>query len=372
MYAHAVFFAAAACSLDGRHAVAQRCETPRLPPMLPEGGWPVPEQSGVSLCPLPQYREALKIVLSHLHLKPNEMQLVGGTKGIERNYVRKYSGLCSAGGESSWDPGDGDDDDDDKSQGASGASGASSLPKASSPRQPTTAKPALPSYRTDAWPLSTRTRPLVINAGDGSTGTRFVHCVMGKLGLRSAHALHNRCVRSRGYGTRAWDAYDHISDSPVGYQVAQLLRSHPGPKASVVLMLRNPWDWHRSRTAHHARARTSCWAPTNGGCGRNITTVCNKDGHSMEKDMLSNAAFVACRAFQGREAARIAIFSLFVEPEDNAMRKLQRLLNASGYPATLPGMAAAWRACNDSPRDLNKNHNRGVEGAIARVEKAAG
>ena len=334
--------------------------------MLPEGGWPLPEQSGVSLCPLSQYREALKIVLSHLHLKPSELTLVGGALGIERNYLRKYSAQCGLTDTSSWAPPD-DDDDEDEDEESQGAASTASMASSTSNASPLPKQPAQPSYLSDAWPLTTRKRPLVINAGDGSTGTRFVHCVMGKLGLRSKHALRNN---GRPYGTRVWDAFDHISDSPVGYQVAQLLRSHPGPTASVVLMLRNPWDWHRSRTAHHARARTSCWVPANGGCGKNLTSVCNKDGFSMEKDMLSNAAFVACRAFQGREAARVAVFSLFVEPEDNAMRKLQRLLNASGYAATLPGMAAAWKACNT--QRLNPRHQTGVLGAIARVEDETG
>ena len=241
---------------------------------------------------------------------------------------------------------------------------------ATPPEQPTTA-PVQPSVaaQTGMWPLSKRTRPLVINAGDGSTGTRFMHCVMGKLGLKSVHQFRNG---GRAYGTRVWDEFDHISDSPVGYMATQLLRSHPGNLASVVLMLRNPWDWHRARQASHYRARSgSCWQPANGGCGQNFTSMCNKDGFSMERDMLSNAAFVACLAFQGRAAARVAVFSLFAEPEGGAMYRLQGLLNTSGYPGiTMPRMAVAWKACN-TPR-VNRNHQGHVENAVARVVKKVG
>ena len=34
----------------------------------------------------------------------------------------------------------------------------------------------------DLWPLSKRTQPLIINAADGTTGTRFMHCAVTKKG----------------------------------------------------------------------------------------------------------------------------------------------------------------------------------------------
>ena len=92
------------------------------------------------------------------------------------------------------------------------------------------------------------------------------NCVMSQVGLNTAH---DRVIA----GTAAWDKFDYISDNPVGNQVAQLLYSHPGELASFIMTLRNPWDWHRSRTKAHLMACWNDWRPTNGGCGTNFTTV---------------------------------------------------------------------------------------------------
>ena len=58
---------------------------------LPDAG------TGVALCPLPKFREALDNVLRVSNVTSDQLSIVGGREGVEANYLQKYSGPCAGG-----------------------------------------------------------------------------------------------------------------------------------------------------------------------------------------------------------------------------------------------------------------------------------
>lgn len=173
--------------------------------------------TSLDLCPIVSFREALKLVSS---LLPNATKRAGGLDTIADHYETRYG------------------------------------------------QAECPGFLNEkAWPPSQRLkqgRPgLVINAGEGTTGTRCYHQVFRKLGLTSGHWNHElrsksvwRCTNGSWSDdadcTAAYDAYDVVSDTPVAYQLPYLLSSHPGQAfAGALLTIRDPLDWAISRHTHH-------------------------------------------------------------------------------------------------------------------------
>ena len=116
-----------------------------------------------------------------------------------------------------------------------------------------------------AWPLSTRGKGLLVNLGEGTTGTRFLECVMERSStLRGGHNIHTDRL-----SLALTDAYDYLSDSPLPYEVVPLLLSHPGKlTAGVLLTLRDPVDWVRSRVEHHGTKKCcKCCSVSAPPCG---------------------------------------------------------------------------------------------------------
>ena len=72
--------------------------------------------------------------------------------------------------------------------------------------------------------------------------------------LRGGHNIHtDQLVYAGPRRSRSRIAYDYLSDSPLPYEVVPLLLSHPGKlTAGLLLTLRDPVDWVRSRVEHHA------------------------------------------------------------------------------------------------------------------------
>ena len=124
------------------------------------------------------------------------------------------------------------------------------------------------------WPPSNRSRRLLFNMAEGTSGTRMVDCMLTKRGMRTAHfpqtatALTPRrnatgplhaCTRGAGNRscTGEYDAYDFASDVPVP-QVAQLLlETHTAAQVAAVLTLRDPWGWAMSRVNGHSQSNKS-------------------------------------------------------------------------------------------------------------------
>lgn len=117
------------------------------------------------------------------------------------------------------------------------------------------------------WPVSTK--ELLIDLGEGTTGTRWLNNVVKKLGYRSMHNLKvgsdhpNQCyskTKRRGKNdllveckcTKIYEGYDFISDSPISYQVYELVMSFP--RAKFLLSIRDGEGWQRSRVDHHRSA----------------------------------------------------------------------------------------------------------------------
>ena len=83
----------------------------------------------------------------------------------------------------------------------------------------------------------------------------------------------------------------------------------------------------------------------------------------MERDLLTNWAWVSCRILQGRSASRVAIFNLMVESEVVIKQKVANLLSASGYRMTLNAVQAAWTHCNGYNK--HKSGNTWAHGSVS-------
>ena len=148
--------------------------------------------------------------------------------------------------------------------------------------------------RASLWPLSKRAaqgkQRLLINAGEGSTASRFLYCVFERMGYNAAHngmldheftgcEKHDSC-------TAAWDRFDYISDSPVAYLTWPLLQTHPG--SPVMLGVRDPVQWQARRLAGHDDAKE--WFPA-APCGTGTRKMSHPD--TWEDFMVFNT-WVAC------------------------------------------------------------------------------
>lgn len=125
------------------------------------------------------------------------------------------------------------------------------------------------------WSLSQK--PLVVNVGSGTTGTRWLDEVMGDLGFHTAHWKTERKPKNMrkphpphlGYsqedinGSFEVDQYDFISDTPVSTLTWQILQSHPN--ALFIMTVRDPMEWHDTRIASGRMGLKTQGVP----CGQN-------------------------------------------------------------------------------------------------------
>ena len=93
----------------------------------------------------------------------------------------------------------------------------------------------------------TNSKRLIINLGYGTTGTRWVSCVMSSLNFSSAHWNPDHNLMT---GTKAWNNYEFISDNPVPEQAWQLIKANPN--GTFLLSMRDAQDWVKSRLHHHS------------------------------------------------------------------------------------------------------------------------
>ena len=164
------------------------------------------------------------------------------------------------------------------------------------------------------WPMSfNRTKPLIINAGEGSTATRFLNCVMRRIGNYGAHTRggpnQEKQNSSEFMGcdyysscTDGWDLFNYISDSPVAYQLTQLLATHPN--SLVLHSLRDPASWKKSRISKHLHQGAAKWhqaAP----CGMSDHPM---DHPQTELDFVVYNAWAKCVSPVGKRYLQINLF----------------------------------------------------------------
>ena len=130
----------------------------------------------------------------------------------------------------------------------------------------------------------------LINLGEGTTGTRFLSCVFERVGFRTSH---NEPV-SEANDFKSLSRYDYVSDNPMNMQGAHILATrHGGQIPGVILSLRDPRDWARSRLSHHVGGGAQHWRPESAclGYGGALTEV-----NKMPLAVMTYNAFSACIA----------------------------------------------------------------------------
>ena len=209
---------------------------------------------------------------------------------------------------------------------------------------------------------SERSRPLLLNGGDGSTGTRFLNCVMTGLHVSSDHnsptILNESCLIRSGQEskdcTAAFDPYDYVSDTPVPYMLAPLLRAFRG-NVRLMLSLRDPWEWAERRLAAHAFEGAAGWVPGDGGCHirQDNRSRLGDDREAAALNKLTYDALALCLG--AREGLDPVLINLFDDADDVSRLKFGRFLGNASLDQKLK---ETWRWCH---------HNRTQEALDARL-----
>jgi len=191
--------------------------------------------TSLDMCPIRSFREALELVGAAL---PNAIEHAGGTDAIVSIYEQEFGNAECTGFE-----------------------------------------------HPQAWQRSNRTGPgLIVNAGEGTTGTTCLDAVFTRLGLRAAHFTDDLRRESEWSCTNAswidgvdctapYDRYDVVSDTPVPNHLPYILSSHPGSAfAGSLLTVRDPHDWAISRLDGHPTVLAAV------PCGCRVSSIASLPG----------------------------------------------------------------------------------------------
>ena len=197
------------------------------------------------------------------------------------------------------------------------------------------------------WPPSGSARERrIIDLGDGTTGTRFLACVLQKLQLSVDHGT---ALPTSTALTAFFDQFDAILDSPVPYLTDALLATHTRDQTALMLTVRDPWDWKDSRLKHHSTATQ--WRAADGGCGSGFTLLGSTNStEGVARDLLSYWAFALCLAAE-REVgglAAVPVINLFDHEQCVSANTLGRVLAASGRHIERTRLERAWRSCGST------------------------
>ena len=155
-------------------------------------------------------------------------------------------------------------------------------------------------------------KKLIINLGYGTTGTRWLHCVMQRLGFKSAHNVNIA-------GTAAYNRYDYVADSPVPYQAYQLIKTNPD--AAFLLSLRDGKTWWRKRLEDH-RSHPDQPKP----CGNH--DLSSKEARSKSPAInIAFEAWVKCLV----PSDQLFSFNLWETNDDTFIKSLVQFLERRGY-----------------------------------------
>ena len=208
-------------------------------------------------------------------------------------------------------------------------------------------------------PSSRKGTGLLLNAGAGTSGTRFVHCVITmSTNLKTRHNPHLNAT-DRKHITDDVDSFDLLSDSPIPYMLGPLLASHSGVRSSgVLLSLRDPWAWLASRNRH--KGDHCCSVPT-APCGSVPLSSINDS--SLAVHFFAYQTWAACLATSsqlGYDIEHLFAFNLFESMPSNLTDSfyvaLRRFLGA-GAGLSVPTRLSdkhtflkAWSHCSKHRR----------------------
>ena len=201
-------------------------------------------------CPPRDFTNALRRLATHL--RPGTMARAGGVATLVTHYRTHYGGVC--------------------------------LPY-NVPGGP---------HHNHSWPrsaLKTGKKKLILDLSEGTTGTRFLHCVASTgLGLDARHGVG----KARKFTTRDFDSWAMVMDSPVPYLVRQLVEAHSSTQLGTFLTVRDPWDWHVKRFKHRGAHGKANWTAA-GACSGRPTPLGAPDASAMvPRDLLVFFAWTLC------------------------------------------------------------------------------
>lgn len=294
---------------------------------------------GRGICPAPSFLSALRQVAA---LLPNgSIERAGGEASIVSHFAERLgtNGCCS--------PADSDE----------GPTGGA-----------VTWKCAASAYCSGRWTETTRSSPLIVNVGEGTTGTRFLSCLMARLGLRTSHGLPRfTCGQDKPARTctSRFDSYDYVSDSPISFMLVPLLRAHTGA-VQVVQTLRDPWAWLESRLKHTEHPDLGNWTVGSAGCsprapGARGTTLfaaalASEAGRlDVVRDKLVYDAFALCLAKQEETGVEPVVINMFDESREEVMKKILSVLRAQKKVAVDESIVNwHWAACDKTAAHRRK------------------
>lgn len=277
-----------------------------------------PHPSGVDLCPLERWNVALHVLLSRL--RNGTLERAGGYMALLSEYEKRFSGhRCT------------------HLAPANGPDFASSL------------------VGVQGWPPSRRSSaasvrpPLLIGMGDGTTGTRFLACVFRMLKMET---YHNDPYPKESVSLTAWfDAFAAVLDSPIPYMLDALLATHAANETALFITVRDPWDWVRSRRAHHL-PEAEHWSASTGGCGTNGVLIGRDETSNDEvaRNLLVEWVWATCVATQ-RDGRPPPILNLFDDDQCTSALTMKHAMRRPWVGAQQ--MARAWGSCGqDLHQDL--------------------
>jgi hypothetical protein len=200
---------------------------------------------------------------------------------------------------------------------------------------------SIPAYRcnSEPWPMVPRApgHGLLLNAGAGTTGTRFISCVIGRsTTLKVVHEGTRETLQ------RPW--VDFMSDSPVPYELARILAAHKHKRsAGVLLSLRDPFEWLAKRTTVHASSHC-CSVPTM-PCGNGIR-ITSPSNAEYAHHFYAYQAWAACLATSpklGFDKQHLFAFNLFAQRPANLTSRFYSTLRRFAGNRIRDG-ATFWRA----------------------------
>jgi hypothetical protein len=250
-----------------------------------------------ALCPPPAFDASLQLIREHL---PNgSLERIGGAASVRAHYLR-------------------------------------------------TSADAVCQVEASDWPPSQRKRGLLINAGEGTTGTRWLNCAMRHLGAKTGHDLGAVVKR---FTTKVCDNYDFVSDSPVPYILSTLFSKHPDDlTAGVMLTVRDPLDYQRSRLGHH-RTEAKHWGVGTAGCMFPNRSTLGAKGFALAREKVRYDVLAACMATKFFGPGKLLIFNVFTDPRSEYFPRLARFLQHHApflqRKDTVVALQVADTACRD-------------------------